>query len=121
MNDINDSGLDRILKQIEFPGEDGEKILTYLQSRNFTDRVMEQTRNLGSNSPKIAVWGAFTVLNLLLLLILGTNDFIVQDFFALRNALSQFFFLFLGFTLVGSLIGLILSVDTSWFERLIHR
>ncbi|MBA7619537.1 hypothetical protein ES703_26876 [subsurface metagenome] len=121
MNEQWNSRLEEALEQIEFPGEDEQELTGYLKSEQFVDRVMERTINLSGRSQKTIFWALFALLNLLLLFILGINNFIVHDFFALQNALCQFFFLFLGLTLLGSLIGLVLSIDTSWFDHLLHR
>ena len=121
MDDSSDFLLDKVLKEIEFPGEDREKMLDYLNRKKFVDHVMAEIQSMRSRSRKTILWGIFTVLNLFLLFIMGINNYIVSDFFALQNALSQFFFLFLGLTLVGSLGGLVFSLDTSWFEHLLHR
>ncbi len=121
MDDSSDYLLEKIIGEIEFPGEDREKILDYLNSKSFVDHVMAEAQSMNSRSKKTALWGLFALLNLFLLFIMGTNNYIVSDFFALQDALSQFFFLFLGLTLVGSLIGLIFSLNTSWFDNMLHR
>jgi hypothetical protein len=61
------------------------------------------------------------MLNLLLLVLFGTNSLFIPEFFALQAELALFFFLFLGITLLGSVIGLVLSLDTRWLEHLLHR
>lgn len=121
MNDPVDVRLNEILSDIEFPGEDGEMLLSYLQERHFIERVMAQIHELHRKSRKTLLWGVFCLLNLILLVIFGTSQPFVQDFFALQKELAQFFFLFLGLTFLGSLIGLVLSLDTSWFEHYRHR
>ncbi len=113
--------IEEVLKLIEFPGEDEEKIRQFLQEHHFVDRVMEQILNYGHRSRKIFLWAIFSALNLLLLFFLGVNPVMVTEYFGLQNSLSQFFYLFLGLTLSGSLVGLVLSLDTTWFERLLHR
>jgi hypothetical protein len=109
--------LNEILALIELPGEDERRILAYLEQRGFIERVMTRVRLLHSQTRKALLWGGFCLLNLLTLLLFGASDVFLSDFFALQGELSQFFFLFLGLTFLGSLAGLVLSVDTSWLAQ----
>jgi hypothetical protein len=115
MDESMDDRLNEILALIELPGEDELKILAYLEQRGFIERVMTRVRLLHSQTRKALLWGGFCLLNLLALLLFGASDF--SDFFALQGELAQFFFLFLGLTFLGSLAGLVLSLDTSWLAQ----
>jgi hypothetical protein len=116
-----DERLNEILALIEMPGEDERRILAYLEQRDFIERVMARVRALHSRTRKALLWGGFCLLNLLALLLLGTSDLFLSDFFAVQGDLAQFFFLFLGLTFLGSLAGLVLSLDTSWLGQVRRR
>ena len=112
--------LEKALKSIEFPGEDENNILRQLASRKIAESITTQSQLL-TKPAKYGIWAVFLALNLLLLFLLGSNNFIVHYFFAFQDTLSALFFLFLGLTFLGSLIGLILNMDTAWFNQLLHK
>jgi len=113
--------LDVLLRRVEYPGEEPGRIAEYLESVGFVDQVMRRVHELSRQSRRTVLWGLFAVLNLLLLVLFGTNSLFIPEFFALQAELALFFFLFLGITLLGSLAGLVLSLDTRWLEHLLHR
>lgn len=115
-----DRRLEKALKSIEFPGEDEKNILHQLESRKIAENIATQSQLL-EKPAKYRIWVVFAVLNLLLLFFLGSNNFILHYFFAFQEMLATLFFLFLGLTFLGSLIGLILNMDTTWFNQLLHR
>ena len=115
-----DRRLEKALKSIEFPGEDEKNILHQLESRKIAENIATQSQLL-EKPAKYRIWVVFAVLNLLLLFLLGSNNFILHYFFAFQEMLATLFFLFLGLTFLGSLIGLILNMDTTWFNQLLHR
>ena len=115
-----DRKLEKALKSIEFPGEDEKNILRQLAGRKIAKSITIQSQLL-KKPAKYGIWAAFVALNLLLLFLLGSNSFIVHYFFAFHDILSTIFFSFLGLTFLGSLIGLILTMDTAWFNELLHK
>ena len=117
---MNDE-LDKLLRGIEYPGEDEEAIRAYLEERQFVDRVMARVYLAAHPYRKAYLWGLFSAINLALLALMGINPFILTEFFALQNALAQFFFLFLGLSFLGGLVGLVMSLDTSWLRHFLHR
>jgi len=70
---------------------------------------------------RVKVWGAVGLLNAAILVIAGANPYLVQDVLALRDDLSTFFFGFLGLTLAGCILGVILSIDLSRVESFFQR
>ncbi len=112
--------LEKALKSIEFPGEDENNILQQLASRKISESITSHNQLL-TKPAKYGVWVVFAVVNLLLFFLLGSNNFILHYFFAFQEMLATLFFLFLGLTFLGSLIGLILNMDTAWFNRLLHK
>ena len=86
-------------------------ITTYLAEVGFIDRVMADILEIPGRSRKILLWAGFCVLNIFLLLLLGTNHSVIVEF--LQGDLGEFFFLFLGISLLGGLIGLISVSDLS--------
>jgi hypothetical protein len=110
--DRNELEPDRILQR---------DISMYLGKVGFADRVMLDVLHSGTKARMVLLWGIFCLLNLSLLLLFGTNQPFIVEFLALHAGLSQFFFLFLGITFLGSVIGLVLSVDTSWLQDFLHR
>ena len=120
MDLTSDRKLEKALKSIEFPGEDEKNILRQLASRKIAESINIQSQLL-KKPAKYGIWASFVALNLLLLFLLGSNSFIVHYFFAFQDMLATLFFLFLGLTFLGSLIGLILNMDTAWFNELLHK
>ena len=103
----------------EMAGESEERseaelrIAAYLQEHGFVEAVMERIYSLHLHPRKALAWGLFCLANLALLAVLGANGPFLEGFFAPQAELAQFFFLFLGITFLGGLVGLVLSVDTS--------
>jgi len=89
------------------------RIAAYLEERGFVEAVMQRIYSLHLHPRKSVAWGLFCLANLILLVVLGANEPFLTDFFAPRAELGQFFFLFLGITFLGGLVGLVLCVDTS--------
>ena len=97
----------------ELPGESEVRLAAYLQERGFVEAVMQRIYSLHLHPRKSVAWGLFCLANLILLAVLGANGPFLADFFAPRAELAQFFFLFLGITFLGGLVGLVLCMDTS--------
>ena len=117
-NSPTDQALERTLSNIELPGEDAESLRRYLEESFFVERVMNRVRLEASRSQKTTAWALFALINLIFLVIFGSNRYIVGSYFAMQETLSQFFFLFLGISFLGALFGLIMSADTTWVESL---
>jgi len=91
-------------------------ITVYLGKVGFVEHVMTDVLEVPGKTRKTLLWASFCLLNLLLLVLFGTNQTFIVDFFAVQEELGQFFFLFLGITLLGGLIGLVLISDISWLK-----
>ncbi len=111
--------LEAILEQIEFPGEDETRIGAYLRHARLAERVMERIGSARIGLGRAVMWGAFSLANTVLLVLMGTNRIILEGFLSSQEALCSFFFLFLGMTFLGSLVGLVFTLDTSWFTHLL--
>jgi hypothetical protein len=124
MADELELALEEALREIEFPGAEEKRIGAYLEERHFVDRVMAGVARTERRTGRTILWGAFALLNLLLLVVLGASQPVldalkdtpvVEDVGEYLEAVpqeaapAQFFFLFLGLTFVGSLVGLVLS------------
>ena len=96
-------------------------ITAYLSRIGFADRVMTELLEIPRKTRKTLIWACFCLANFFLLVIFGTNPSFISEFFALREDLAQFFFLFLGITLLGGLIGLVVVSDTSWVREYLPR
>lgn len=121
MKNPQNDRLDEILRGIEFPGEDEAAIRSYLAGCRLADRVIAQTVHHTRSTRRTVFWAVFAVLNLLLLAVTGSNSYLHNDYFYQQEGLQQFFFIFLSLTFLGGVGGLILSLDTSWLDRLLHR
>ncbi|UCF99192.1 MAG: hypothetical protein JSV89_06545 [Spirochaetaceae bacterium] len=86
-------------------------ISTYLAKVGFVDRVMADILEIPGKTRKILLWSCFCLLNIFLLIVLGTNPSVLIQF--LQGDLGEFFFLFLGISLLGGLIGLVAVSDLS--------
>jgi hypothetical protein len=93
-------------------GEAELRIAAYLQERGFVEAVMQRIYELHLHPRKSLAWGLFCMANLALLVVLGANGSFLEGFFP-HSQLAQFFFLFLGITFLGGLVGLVFSVDTT--------
>ena len=91
-----------------------QDISTYLTKVGFIDRVMTDILEVPGKIRKILLWSLFCLLNLFLLVVFGINLSVSPEF--LQGDLGEFFFLFLGITLLGGLIGLIAVSDVNWFK-----
>jgi hypothetical protein len=89
-------------------------ISVYLTKIGFVDRVMEDVREIPNKTRKTLLWAGFCLLNIFLLILFGTNPSVIAQF--LQGDLGEFFFLFLGISLLGGLIGLVAVSDLSWIE-----
>lgn len=120
MNKPTPSGgtLDNLLARIELPGENPDELRRYLERRHFVEHVMGRVRSKAARTQKATAWALFALINLILLIIIGSNRYIVGSYFAMQETLSQFFFLFLGISFLGALVGLVLASDTRWVESL---
>jgi hypothetical protein len=114
----NNGELDRMIGTVEFPGEHPEVILEYLDGHLFVDKVMERVQVEAERSQKALAWALFALLNLALLVLIGTNRYVLLSYFSLQETLAQLFFLFLGLSFLGALFGLIVTVNTAWVESL---
>jgi hypothetical protein len=93
-------------------GDTELRLAAYLQERGFVEAVMQRIYELHLHPRKSLAWGLFCMANLILLVVLGANGSFLEGFFP-HAQLAQFFFLFLGITFLGGLVGLVFSVDTS--------
>jgi len=107
----------RVLKAVEPPGQSEPELAAYLREHGFAETVMGRIYALNLRAPKALAWAVFCLLNLALLIVLGASDAFLADFFAPQTELAQFFFLFLGLTLLGGLVGLVLCLDTSRLQH----
>lgn len=116
MEEKIDKQLEQILASIEFPAEEEEKITGYLETRDFTALVVKAIHEKNMKIKRNLFWLIFIIINIVVLSLLGTNQFIKNEFFAFQNDLSILFFLFLGVSLFGGLIGLVVYFDVPWFH-----
>jgi hypothetical protein len=110
--------IDHELSRIEFPGENESWIRTFLEERRFVDEVMRAVAQTRIRLSRVTVWGAIAVLNVAILVVAWANPFLVEDVLSLRNELAAFFYGFLGLTLAGCIVGLVLSIDFGRLEQL---
>ncbi|MBN1697354.1 MAG: hypothetical protein JW881_07555 [Spirochaetales bacterium] len=120
MDDHLESELENILKQIEFPGESWNEIMKQIRGRNLENKIMKKIHGRNERAWRVYFWIVFTILNFLILSVMGTNKYIITDYFSLNNDLAALFFLFLGISLLGGLIGLIANANTPWFDKFRH-
>ena len=111
---INRSAVNQSLESIE-PREGLKRdISVYLAKVGFVDRVMVDIQDIPGKTKKFVLWAGFCVFNILLLIVFGTNPSLVLQF--LQGDLGEFFFLFLGISLLGGVIGLVAVSDLSWLQ-----
>ena len=108
-----DKQIDNILAEIEFPGENAADIRLHLEQRQLPQAIMQQLEDAAVRFRRIIFWIVFAVINLIMLCTSGTSHYVVHELLAYDNTLATFFFLFLGLSLLGSLVGLVLNLDTT--------
>jgi hypothetical protein len=121
MKEKKELTIDALLRSIEFPGEDPEAIRRYLADRGFVDSVMCEVYALKHKTQRTGWWLLFATMNLLILVVLGIDPSVVFSRLDYHATLSQFFFLFLGITLLGSVIGIIITMDAKKVDDLVGR
>ena len=89
-------------------------ISEYLAKVGFVERIMVDIHDIPGKTKKSLLWAGFCVFNILLLVVFGTNPSMLLQF--LRGDLGEFFFLFLGISLLGGVIGLVAVSDLSWLQ-----
>ncbi len=94
-------------------------ISSYLAEVGFVDRVMADIQEMSGKTRRTLLWAGLCLFNIFLLLLLGTNPSLIAQF--LQGDLGEFFFLFLGISLLGGLIGLVAVSDLSWLEDRLPR
>ena len=108
------SAADQSLESIE-PREGLKRDITvYLAKVGFVDRVMADIHDMPGKIKKTLLWAGFCVFNIFLLVVFGTNHSMILQF--LQGDLGEFFFLFLGISLLGGVIGLVAVSDLSWLQ-----
>ena len=118
-NDV-DKQIDEILKNIEFPGEENQKLHEFSADRDFVNKVMKAIEAENKRIKMLVFWFLFILIHILILLFLGTNKFIQNEYFAFSDTLQTIFYLFLGISLSGGIIGLIVQLDTSRVHDMSH-
>lgn len=121
MNTETKLTIDSLLRSIEFPGEDPEAIRKYLADRGFVDSVMREVYAITHRTQRTGWWLLFAAVNLLILVVLGIDPTLIFARLDYHATLSQFFFLFLGLTLLGSVIGIIITMDSKKVDDLVGR
>ena len=89
-------------------------ISEYLAKVGFVERIMVDIHDIPGKTKKSLLWAGFCVFNILLLVVFGTNPSMILQF--LHGDLGEFFFLFLGISLLGGVIGLVAVSDLSWLQ-----
>ena len=111
---MNRSAVSQSLESIE-PREGLKRdISVYLAKVGFLDRVMVDIHDIPGKTKKFVLWAGFCVFNIFLLIVFGTNPSLILQF--LQGDLGEFFFLFLGISLLGGVIGLVAVSDLSWLQ-----
>ncbi len=112
------SGLDRILNEIELPGETEGRITEYLERSGFTDIVMKKVMIQRRMMNRALVWGIVVIFDFIVLVIMANNGSFVREYLSVYTDLAYLFFLFLSLSFLVGLFGLIYNIDTSWMKRL---
>ena len=114
--------LDRMLREIEFPGEDRGVILRFLEKTDFDDRILTgiELATQRQKTKRILYWVFFLLFNLALILLSGTDNALLKELFSFEQIFSIIFSLVLGIIILATTIGLILTIDTSWLKRFTH-
>jgi hypothetical protein len=118
MDDQN-ARIDKILSEIEFPGEPENGVPHYLMETDFVNSVLKKVESDAKMSNHAFFWALFTLLDLVFLFILGTNSRLLNEYFAFdsTSTLNYLFFFFLSLSFLGGLCGLVVNLDTSWIKE----
>lgn len=103
--------VEKTLKQIEFPGEDADKIETFLRDANISKTVIRQILAAENRRQRIKVWGIIALCAFALLLILGANRYVTEFIFFFQSAILLFISVALMAVCLTSIIGVIMNID----------
>lgn len=127
MDNAQNKDLDDLFQNLEFPGEDPKEIITYLKSADFTEKTMKLIEWQVKHRFRAFFWIAFLLINLGLVIFFGTSRVVHENDILSESTFTSLIYLFLGLTLLGSVVGFFLSFDqkeagegTLW-ERLLDR
>ena len=112
--------LNHVLRKIEYPGEEEKAIADYLSKMDVASIIMVSTHKKVKQMKTAFWWGALFIFNALLLLSFSFDSLQIQNYFMFHNIFKTIVFSFLAILLFGSMIGLILNMDTKWLRRYIQ-
>jgi hypothetical protein len=109
------------LRAIEYPGEDPLWIRDYLEERQFVQAVMKAIAATHVRMSRSTIWAIVGAVNLAVLIVAGLNPYLVEDVLALKDQLYAFFYVALGLTLAGCIVGLVVSLAPRRLEQFIQQ
>ena len=102
--------IDPVLTATEFPGEEESLIRAWLESRDFADSVVAESRRLRVISHRSVLWGSAATAVVAAGILAGSSPL----FEAVGAPLSTFAFLLFGVLVTVSLAGLLSTLHPSW-------
>ena len=112
--------LDDVLRTIEFPGEDEKAVANYLEKAELPRKVMETLKNTVFRRHRMRNWGLVAAAALLLLLVLGANEYVTEFLFFLQSAITMFLAILFATLFVVGLIGLFINLDYSRISKAVN-
>jgi hypothetical protein len=117
--------LDRLLAQVEYPGDEEAEIRAQVRAVRMPERVMRRIRALecANSSPIDAsartgalpraarIWAAAAILNIILIILFEGRPGLIHASVGPNDFYSQLMFLFLGLTTSVSITGFLMSID----------
>ena len=120
MKTLPEQEIETYLSEIEFPGEDDRKIKEYLEKADIPEAVIRNIQAAYERKHRMKIWGIVAALSLLLLLILGADQYVIGFLFFLQSAITLFLAVALSVVFLTGLIGFIFNIDFSKIEKLFH-
>jgi hypothetical protein len=116
----NPEKLDKILSNLEFPGEDEGRVRNYLEKADLPQKVMEALKATVFRRHRMRNWGLVAAAALLLLLVLGANEYVTEFLFFLQSAITMFLAILFSTLFVVGLIGLFINLDYSRLSKTVN-
>lgn len=105
--------LDPVLGAIEFPGEEESIIRTWLETRDFADAVVRESRRLRVVSLQSVLWGS-SLISVLGAGILAAGSSVLE---AAGGGIVTFACLLFGALVAATLVGFFATLHPSWYRN----
>lgn len=108
---------DALLKRIEFPGEDVNRIEEYLRKADIPKTIIAKIFAGEERRHRIKVWTIVALCAFTLLLVLGANQYITEFLVFFQGAILLFISVALMAVCLTGVVGIIMNIDRHKIEE----